>query len=226
MALVATFGLSCSGGGTGGDNSGGGKNKEGGNGGEGAEARCGAPSSTQFDVIVTGVLIAPYDFNDEQWDFDGDISGWYEEYELWIDLALTLSGRSAATWEEVIMAADPFSETLFSAYVAPDVFLDWYELTDQNEAYIDSWLDFPEDQAHVGPLDLGVVSPGASGMEWFDAYDSDLSFDDYAGYFYLDEALLRDVADCGEVVYFYSDGDMDSYETRVNGFAVDVVSLD
>ena len=56
--------------------------------------------------------------------------------------------------------------------------------------------------------------------------DSDLSFDDYAGYFYLDEALLRDVADCGEVVYFYSDGDMDSYETRVNGFAVDVVSLD
>jgi hypothetical protein len=187
---------------------------------------CGAPKATQFDVVVNGVLIAPFDFNDEQWDFDGDIGGWYDEYELWIDLALTMSGQSALVWDEVIHAADPFAETLFSAYVAPDVFIDWYSVTATGDLYVDSWIDFPEDQSRVGPLNLGTVAPVGTEMEWFEAHDSDLTFDDYAGYFYLDQDMLREAADCGEVVYFYSQNDMNAYETRVNAFAVDVIALD
>jgi hypothetical protein len=194
-------------------------------------AQCGAPNAGTFDITVTRVLAAPYDFDAEAWDWDGDIDSWWEDYGIWVELLLLVATEGAyefGTYDELIVEMDPYTESIFSQWVAPDLLVDVYWLDSNVSEWeeVGGFYDLAEDQHEATGLGLGQWSMGPESRVHVALFDEDIAFDDYIGELGFDLNGLRGIADCGPVGFVLTAQDMDDYETRINAIEVEVVATD
>jgi hypothetical protein len=110
-----------------------------------------------------------------------------------------------------------------SSSVSPDPLVVAFAVDD--DEIIDSGLIYAdEDENLIDMTDLEVRF--AHRDEWFymDVYDEDLAFDDWAGWWYFDRDFFRAYADCGPMVYVFTDGEMDDLDSRIRAIGFEIES--
>ncbi len=190
---------------------------------------CGDDSATSFEIEVTRVLVAPYDFSDEAWDWDGDIDGWWEDHGLWVELLLIVATKGSyepGAYDELIAEADPYSESLFGQWVAPDLIVDEYFQPSPGAEwdYVGEWGGIPPDRHELTGLSFGTVDLSGGGAVGLAFQDEDIAFDDFIGDVSLDLEVAQQLAGCGPTGIVLTDSEMDGISTRLNAVEVEVVA--
>lgn len=217
-------------GGGGAGDGGGGAGDGGGAAGDGgaqtAPSGCGESTSSRFYLASFQMLIDPVDFADESWDWDGGgIADFWDEYSWMIELLATGFGYEGAytTAEMLIPYADELAPILASPYVSPDPMVEQWACDTSDCTFAgEDWFD--DDQNLVEYRDAEVRFTNDDDFLWLDLYDRDLVVDDYVGGEYLDRPLLRALADCGPVVFVYTDRQMSTWETRIRAVGFEIES--
>lgn len=184
------------------------------------------PGINELDFTINRLTIIyePTDFQDDQWDWDGDVVDFYTDNAAWIDLLAAYASNGAYS-PELVETLLPYLEgglqSLLSPYVTPDVTLvpfvwdgtDWTEY-----APIENY----DDTTFVDLYDLPLSFRTADDQLSFDGYDRDVAFDDPMGTIGITVRDLRYVAGCGPMGFVLTDAEMDAYETRVRAIELDV----
>ena len=189
---------------------------------------CGS-TATRFSVRVQ-LLVAPYNFEADAWDWDGDIDSWAEDVDAWLDLLVPLVTEGALTGEqfaELLQEADGLSESIFSAYVAPDPHVEVYFSAGPSEdwTFEGDFGNLPDDTFQIEDLEIAEVDLTGGAAFALDVFDEDLSFNDPIGSFFIDLETAQVLGDCGPVSIVLSPDEMDALETRLNAFEVTLVGL-
>jgi hypothetical protein len=192
---------------------------------------CGAPSAEQFSIVIRRTLIAPFDFEDMQWDFDGNFQSWYDEYGLFIELAAKIGSKGVYQWGTIRKAVELYTsiggEALFHEFVAPDALIELYLQPSQISAWqhLGGWYELPVNTHLIGGLNAGVLEFGPTTRVELHYFDRDLVFDDRIGEISITRDLARAIADCGPVGLTLTPEDMNAFNTRIHAIELELTSV-
>jgi len=190
---------------------------------------CGAPTASQFSIVVRRTLIAPYDFDNQAWDWDGNISDWYDQYGLFVEVAATIASDGTYEWGTIGKAVtlwEMYAESLFSEFVAPDPLVELYFLSSGSSwQHIGGWYELPMDTHLIGALNVGTYVLGPESWVLLQFFDNDLVFNDRVGDIYIDRATARVLADCGVMKWILSPNDMNMFDTRIEAIEIEIASV-